>query len=1009
MKQLITLFAVAATVSVMAESPGIPYNRKINIYRTDTPPVLDGKMDDPCWQQAEVAGDFRRLFKKSEAAHPNTEARVCYDARYLYFYYKMYDDKIDKLQVGMPDDARDIMDVNKDVIELFLDPKRSGKAYFQFMTSPLGARFDLRVTPAGKREIGLFTPDWQVTPFIGQKYWAVEFRIPFNELVFDGGAIGTPVPGEEWGINFCRDQGYRKEWSFWSPHKDKSFHRPAQFGTAVFRGFRTAPPLPSIQWSGKSTLGFGPDTLELTAKPLTQVKTVWKILHDRKTINKTVKNNLQPYKYHIIEGGEWDIRVDVSRNDQLLFCGRTKVLLPEVTQFINTINRELNAAIKKLAAGLSNQVESTLKPRILEMKTLVSPLAGKLANAKALDHRQWQQLTTLLPAIKTKWASLQYAVKMLNLYPTGEKQKKFAVASAGPAQRIYRDTIIPPDNKPVELWGAGGESESFQLLLMPFWCDSRDVKVAFTGLKGAKGSIPAGSLEYNMVDFVKLPEAWGGKWVPDVLNPNGKINLTRDRTQPIWINVHIPRGTAKGDYRGTVKISADGQTSQIALVVHAFGFDIPVRRSVATDPWYWPDGRSYRKYYKLKKIPFTPELYEKQLKTLAKYRYGCYPLDTLPMWSLLKIYQEKDGSLTFDFSGWDWVFALGKKYGADNLGASFGCNFNSMRPTFSGRIPILDRKTGKKVSTPGQYAWKTAKWKYTRGKTAKSDFAANPVYRQYISQLVAYLRKKGLLNSSHYEIYDEPKTGAEWQDVLKMHGFLKKFVPDLKLKSYGVAPWNYEHRPELRPFGYYDVWAPGLYTLTPQHLKQLHERRKKGEEFWFYTCSAGYRDSDRKSRPHICLYQHPLAPRIHGWAAWKLQADGFLIFALMAGYPENVQKDPAKYYSEPIWHAGRTAAQGYLVYPGPEQSLRPSIRLAAVRDGLEDYEYFKVLQDRLKTLDPDKDAALIKAIKAELEIGDDILPWDWHEWTRDIAKLQNKRKRLAGLISAAGNTDKGQK
>jgi hypothetical protein len=197
--------------------------------------------------------------------------------------------------------------------------------------------------------------------------------------------------------------------------------------------------------------------------------------------------------------------------------------------------------------------------------------------------------------------------------------------------------------------------------------------------------------------------------------------------------------------------------------------------------------------------------------------------------------------------------------------------------------------------------------------------------------------------------------------------------------------------------------------LTPQHLKQLHERRKKGEEFWFYTCSAGYRDSDRKSRPHICLYQHPLAPRIHGWAAWKLQADGFLIFALMAGYPENVQKDPDKYYSEPIWHAGRTAAQGYLVYPGPEQSLLPSIRLAAVRDGLEDYEYFKVLQDRLKTLDPDKDAALIKAIKAELEIGDDILPWDWHEWTRDIAKLQNKRKRLAGLISAAGNTDKGKK
>jgi len=1005
MKQLILLCLIMLQVVTTwgeEKSDAIPYGKKINVYWTNTPPLLDGKLDDACWKDAEIAKEFRSIFNKKPAAS-KTEVRMCYDAQYLYFFYFMHDDKIEKLKVGTPDDARDVMDVNKDVLELFIDPKRSKKAYFQFMTSPLGARFDLRITPEGKREMGLYTPEWKVVPVIGKDHWAVEFRIPFSELVFDGGFIGTPQPGEKWGINFCRDRGYRKEWAHWSPHKSKSFHRPAEFGVAVFRGRRNGT-LPIFNWKTQVKLDFGPGEIGLNVKPAQKnLSGEWSLIHNRKptpTVGTPVGKEKLSFRYHIISGGRWDVQTKVKQNSKIVFYGRGVSQLPPIKELLVNIVNIVSPGLEKVKKTENSQGIKALAQKLQELKQLIDPLEAKIKVPEKLSQGQWGELVKAMPVVKAKWQPLKYDLEMLRYFKDqGNKEPLFSVGIAGAYQRIFPDTVLVPQEKPIKIWGAGRERESFQIVLMPFWQDVQNVNISFSDLQGDAGKIPASCFEYSIVGFVKMHQAWGGKWTPDVLYPGKAFDLRKNHTQPIWVDLHIPAGTKAGIYRGEVKVSADGQMVKVPVVLHAFGFDIPKKRSVSTDPWYWPS--EMKKYYKVKRIVFTPELYEKHLKVLSKYRYACYPLDTLGMWFLLKMYKEENGSLTFDFSGWDRIFELGEQYGADNLGASFGCNFNALRPTFSGRLPIYDRKTGKKVSTPAQYAWNMAKWKYVHKKTSKSDFAANPVYRQYIAQFVEYLRKRGLLKNSHYEIYDEPKTLVEWRDVLRMHGFLKKFVPDLKLKSYGVDPWKYEDIPEYRPFGYYDVWAPGLYTLTPKRVETLHDRRQKGEEFWFYTCSAGYRDSDRKSNPHICLYQHPLAPRMHGWASWKLKADGFLIFALMAGNPKNVQIDQSKYYTHPIWHASRTAAQGYLVYPGPDQELIPSIRLAAVRDGLEDYEYFKVLNDKLKKLDPIKDAALIKSIKTELKVGDEIMPWDWREWTRDVKIIGQKRKRLAGLISSA--------
>ncbi len=979
------------------EVPDIPYERQLDVHWTDVPPVLDGKMDDACWQSASVAGDFRRLDQKQLPARQQSEVRLCYDADSLYVFFLLREADIRKLQAGMPDDTRDAIDVNKDVVEIFLDPLRTKARYFHFMTTPAAARYDARISPEFGRQIGTYAPEWAVAAHVGPEHWAVELRIPFAELSFEGGFIGTPQPGDAWGINFCRDQGYLKEWSFWSPTRDRSFHRPDQIGVAVFRGRREGMSPPAVRWEQTDGLRHGPGRLALQVDP-TQAAGLtpqWRLLRNREPADKAGTAEGLALRFQILDAGRWEAQVRVEQDGKAVFTGRTFKTLRPVRELVMDIHRHVQAGLSR-AASLDHPAVASLAGRLRELETKVAPAAARLADASALSSAQWDELATQVPEIEDLWTPARYGIGMLAF--AKEPPAPFAVSTAGSTEKIFRDTLKPPVDEPVELWVAGRERESFQLVVMPYWQDVATVEIAFSALKGPSGEIPAECLEYSVVDFIQEHEAWGGGWTPDVLNPGKPFPLRKDRTQPVWIDVLAPAGTPPGDYRGTVTLRAGDAKREVPIIVHALGFDIPERRSLAVDTWYWPS-QMWKKYYGVKSIPFTPELYEKHLKVLSKYRYATFTADVAAMWKHIRIYREADGGLTFDFSGLDWILEMGRRHGADAFSASFACNFAALQPLASGGISILDRATGAKVSTTARHA-KEQGFEYVRGVTRKSEFAKNPVYVTYIRQFVEYLRSKDMLEHADYEIYDEPRQGEEWADITAMHGFLKRHVPELRLKSYGVAPDGAAEG--FDAVGLYDIWAPALGAIDPARWALLRERQRQGESFWFYTCASGYRDTDGKSKPYTCYHQPWMASRIHGWAAWKLGVDGMLVFALNQVPGTNLQPDKDKYYAEPIWESGRAAGQGVLVYPGADYAMIPSIRLANLRDGLEDYEFFAVLAARRQALDPARDAALIREIDEALAIPEEILPWDWHEWTRDAGQLDARRKRLAELILKAG-------
>src|SRR5574337_941101 len=105
----LTIFALAAGCLSWAGETG--KKSPVDVSWTDHPPVLDGKMNDACWQNATVARDFVLLPKGSPTQQ--TEVRLAYDARYLYVFWRVFESQPDSLPGISPEPGRDRLDRNE--------------------------------------------------------------------------------------------------------------------------------------------------------------------------------------------------------------------------------------------------------------------------------------------------------------------------------------------------------------------------------------------------------------------------------------------------------------------------------------------------------------------------------------------------------------------------------------------------------------------------------------------------------------------------------------------------------------------------------------------------------------------------------------------------------------------------------------------------------------------------------------------------------------------------------
>jgi hypothetical protein len=228
---------------------------------TATPPVIDGNINDPVWQQAVWTAQFQDI-EGDLKPRPSlqTQVKMLWDDSCLYIAAR-----IQEPQVWAYQRHHDDIVFHDNDFEIFIDTKNTTHQYFEIEVNALNTIFDLYLNKP-YRDGGDGMASWNAEglrsainiqgtlndPKNTDKGWTVEMAIPFKAINarFD---LMAPHEGTTWRINFSRVEWdtkvvngkYVKEtdtagnvkpehnW-VWSPQGIINMHSPERWGYLQF-------------------------------------------------------------------------------------------------------------------------------------------------------------------------------------------------------------------------------------------------------------------------------------------------------------------------------------------------------------------------------------------------------------------------------------------------------------------------------------------------------------------------------------------------------------------------------------------------------------------------------------------------------------------------------------------------------------------------------------------------------------------------------------------------------
>ena len=207
-------------------SPETLANRKIEATHAETPPIIDGKLDDACWKSSAKTGgliQFEPL--RGESATQPTTIYIAYDANKLYVAFECF--KTDMSNLAANQTRRDSFFFSDDHVEVLIDTFLDGRNCYAFALNALGTQTDRRLTNEGaNRRTGSSTIgtaiswdcDWEGKARKETDRWTAEFAIPFAELRFSKGTETAT-----WGINFWRNDEVPAEEQTWADLGERQY------------------------------------------------------------------------------------------------------------------------------------------------------------------------------------------------------------------------------------------------------------------------------------------------------------------------------------------------------------------------------------------------------------------------------------------------------------------------------------------------------------------------------------------------------------------------------------------------------------------------------------------------------------------------------------------------------------------------------------------------------------------------------------------------------------------
>jgi len=168
---------------------------------SNIPPIIEGILDDPVWQQAPYETGFKTYYPDYGAdVSEETTVWYAYDQDNLYFAFRCYDSEPDKIKTSVT--ARDQISPD-DWVCLNLDTFNDQQTLTLFYINPMGIQMDSRAT-ATEEDLSIDMV-WYSEGKIDDLGYCVEIKIPFKSIRF---SHTEPV---EMGIIFERHISRKSE------------------------------------------------------------------------------------------------------------------------------------------------------------------------------------------------------------------------------------------------------------------------------------------------------------------------------------------------------------------------------------------------------------------------------------------------------------------------------------------------------------------------------------------------------------------------------------------------------------------------------------------------------------------------------------------------------------------------------------------------------------------------------------------------------------------------------
>lgn len=489
---------------------------------------------------------------------------------------------------------------------------------------------------------------------------------------------------------------------------------------------------------------------------------------------------------------------------------------------------------------------------------------------------------------------------------------------------------VLPDESPISNDGdtirvARGEHAVAQLVISS--TDSlTDLTASLRNMKSKRGKFPA-EATFGWVGYVTSSHPYkpaasdilhsSTGLFPDPILTDTVWTAGPSRPAVLWVDIPVPAKADKGVYKCTVRIDGKRNGRKVAFdhsfAIQVYPVDITDRPLTVTN-WYFPV-----------KFPFmnngnpvefdTPEYWkclESVIKTGEDFGQNVWTTNV-----------QAKPSLSADGKSIDWDFTDMNKYISFILSHVKVRHLESMaiggrlKPGWTApigvEVPVFDEKGG-----------------YALQMLPVDDPRADIFLTSYFSQLKE--------NMSSHQLEDG--SGRSWFDIFVQH-IADEPVEANRAQWESLARRAKANAPGLRIIEAYrcDDFNPDLIDVLVPQLDELgneiYKHTTPEQEIWFYTCM--YPREEFANR----FVELPLIKtRILHWLNFKYNAGGYLHWGFNYWGESG---DPMKEVSSAAndWPGG----DAYIVYPG-HLKVYPSIRLSAMRDGINDYALLKMIEKR---------------------------------------------------------------